>query len=391
MFNQNVFVNIFSVLFFLACLIFIPSVTLNAANIGQDQTIPTVSWLESMAVGESDPYEPDDTSDEANTISSESSQTHSISPVGDEDWVTFTLSSVSGISLETYGESGDTRMWLYDSSLSELEFSDDYSGLFSYIDRLCDVDALPAGTYYVKVDEFDGDEEIASYDLSFNAEPCSVVSDLYEPDNSSGEANEITNGSPQTHSLYPAGDVDWVTFTLTAESAVILETSGGSGDTRMWLYDSSLNEVEYNDDDGINTFSFIDRVCDVDALPAGTYYVQVAEYFANELPSYDLSFNAEPCKPFYLFLPFVVRGSGSISGFNGDFESGHTAWTESSRSGDDLITNTMLVTPHSGSWLARFGVNNFETDQLSQMKTVPVDQTYLHFWYWIPSADPLGG
>ena len=37
----------------------------------------------------------------------------------------------------------------------------------------------------------------------------------------------------------------------------------------MWLYDSELNELEQNDDDGSGLFSRIDRLCGVDALPAG--------------------------------------------------------------------------------------------------------------------------
>jgi hypothetical protein len=40
---------------------------------------------------------------------------------------------------------------------------------------------------------------------------------------------------PQSHSLCPAGDDDWATFTLAETSAVTLETSGATGDTRLWL------------------------------------------------------------------------------------------------------------------------------------------------------------
>ncbi|MFC2023713.1 hypothetical protein ACFLT5_03135, partial [Chloroflexota bacterium] len=61
-----------------------------------------------------------------------------------------------------------TRMWLYDSSLSELESDDNGgSGLFSRIDRLCGTDALPASTYYVKIDESGNDEVIPSYEFTF--------------------------------------------------------------------------------------------------------------------------------------------------------------------------------------------------------------------------------
>jgi hypothetical protein len=339
--------------------------------------------------GSGDSYEPDNTSGEANLISSGSPQTHSLAPAGDQDWVKFTLTSESGITLETSGASGDTRMWLYDSSLTEIDYNDD-DGInnFSFIDRVCGVDALPAGTYYVQVTEYWG-IELPSYDLSFNASFCS--SDSYEPDDSSVEANLITNGSPQTHNIFPSGDEDWVKFTLSFESGVTLETSGISGDTRMWLYDSGLTEVEFSDDDEYSLFSYIDRVCEADALPAGTYYVKVDEFGDDEvISSYDLSLTVTPCLS-YNFLPLVIGGTGSASGFNGDFELGHTGWTESSSSTDDLITNAMPVTPHSGTWLAKFGVNNSETDQLSQVVNIPVDETVLHYWYWIPSADSLWG
>jgi C1A family cysteine protease len=120
--------------------------------------------------------------------------------------------------------------------------------------------------------------------------------DSYEPDNSAGEASTIGDGETQTHSIVPAGDEDWVTFSLTSESAVTLETSGSSGDTRMWLYDSTLNQIEYDDDDGDGLFSRIDRECSVDALPPGTYYAKVDEFGDDDsISSYDLSFDATTC------------------------------------------------------------------------------------------------
>ncbi len=39
--------------------------------------------------------------------------------------------------------------------------------------------------------------------------------DEYEPDNDSTQANAIISGEQQTHSIMPAGDEDWVQFTLT--------------------------------------------------------------------------------------------------------------------------------------------------------------------------------
>ena len=473
-----------------------------------------------------DSYEPDNTWDLANWIEDGASQRHSIEPVGDEDWVKFSLDAESEIVLETSGAGYDTRMWLYDSSLNELEYDDDDGwGRFSFIDRVCGVDALPAGTYYVKINDFGSNSEIPRYDIEFTVvQPCegevgplvydshiidddtltsngdndgivdcgetielnvilrnqgtvvatdvvaglsaadsyisitdaeedfpdiagggtgedladydfvvdagtpdghiihfdlditasnggpwsdsfdipvscggnsppyepsdptpadgevgvSVATDLswaggdpdvgdtvtydvyfgttsppttvicddvtattcdpgtlsydtpyywyvvatdgdgvstagllwdfatsttaigdsYEPDNTWDLANWIEDGASQRHSIEPVGDEDWVKFSLDAESEIVLETSGAGYDTRMWLYDSSLNELEYDDDDGWGRFSFIDRVCGVDALPAGTYYVKINDFGSNsEIPRYDIEFTVvQPCE-----------------------------------------------------------------------------------------------
>ena len=67
-------------------------------------------------------------------------------------------------------------MWLYDSGLNQIEFDDDDgSGLFSQIDRTCAVDPLPAGSYFVQIDEFGDNQEIESYQLAYDVvEECCV-------------------------------------------------------------------------------------------------------------------------------------------------------------------------------------------------------------------------
>ena len=91
--------------------------------------------------------------------------------------------------------------------------------------------------------------------------------DQYEPDNNSGQATTIYSGISQTHSIIPATDEDWVSFILTDTSDLTIETSGTSGDTRMWLYNSNLTQIEYDDDDGTGSFSKITQT----GLGAGTY------------------------------------------------------------------------------------------------------------------------
>ena len=86
--------------------------------------------------------------------------------------------------------------------------------------------------------------------------------DAYEPDNTSAQASTITSGSPQTHSILPAADVDWVKFSLDATSAVTLETGGAtSSDTEMWLYDDSLMQMNYSNDEGAGAYSLINLTC----------------------------------------------------------------------------------------------------------------------------------
>ena len=116
----------------------------------------------------------------------------------------------------------------------------------------------------------------------------------------------------------PASDVDWVKFTLSANSEVRLETSGSSGDTQMWLYDSNLNQIEFDDDDGTGRFSLIDRSCNVDSLSAGTYYVKVDEYDNDdEINSYSIRLNVSECATsFAYFDDFSNPSSGWFD--NGD-------------------------------------------------------------------------
>lgn len=245
-----------------------------------------------------DTYEPDDRYPQATYLAHGSSQNHNISPADDTDWFYFTLNNPAAVTLQTSGSSGDTRMWLYDSNLNLIEYDDDDgTNRFSLIERTCEINELPAGRYYVKIDEYGNNNVIASYDISLATSKC-LSPDRYEPDDSSTQATLITNGETQNHNIFPADEFDWLYFTLDAPSAVTLETSGPSGDTRMWLYDSNLTEIEFNDDWGTTGYYFsrIDRICEVDELPAGTYYVKVDEYLNNNfIANYNISLTHEVC------------------------------------------------------------------------------------------------
>ena len=119
--------------------------------------------------------------------------------------------------------------------------------------------SVPTGTYYVgyimrgAVPEYGGGDNTVIIPNETLTVTCSA--DSYESDNNSGTAKTAPAGATQTHNICPATDEDWVKFTLAAPLAVTLRTGGAGGDTRMWLYNSSLTQLDYNDDDGSTLFS----------------------------------------------------------------------------------------------------------------------------------------
>ncbi len=279
-----------------------------------------------------DAFEPDNSYGAARPLSAGVSQTRSICPAGDEDFASFTLSGTSDVTVETAGPSGDTKMWLYNASQSQIGYNDDYTGLFSRIDAY----DLAAGTYYVKVTEYSTSEDLPQYTLlltvvgictpscsgrecgsdgcggscgsCYGGETCntgtgqcesssSCTPDSYEPDDTDTAARPLTAGSPQQHNICPAGNADWVQFTVPGESYVTLETTGTSGDTVITLYDADGYYVAEDDDGGYPTgFSLIES----EPVSAGQYYLEIVEYGENaEIAGYTLTLTLEEvvCEP----------------------------------------------------------------------------------------------
>jgi hypothetical protein len=248
-----------------------------------------------------DAFEPDDTAAAARAIAPGSQQSHSIVPASDIDWVRFSLAGAADVVIETSGAVGDdTRMWLYDANQNQLDFNDDIGSpnLFSRIERSrARNNALPAGTYFVRVDEFGNNATIANYNLSLQV-VSHAIGDAYEPDDTAAQAVPLTPGVPQTHNIQPASDGDYTRFSLSQPSEVVIETSGGSAvdDTRMWLFAQDLSALEYDDDSGAGLYSRIERTqTGGDVLQPGTYYVLVDENGNDdEIASYDILLTVTP-------------------------------------------------------------------------------------------------
>ena len=134
-------------------------------------------------------------------------------------------------------------------------------------------------------------------------------SDGYEPDDSYSQYTSISPGVTHNHNICPEDDQDWSRFTLSSTSEVHIWTAGDSGDTRMWLYDSGLSEIDYDDDDGDGAFSDITAT-----LTAGTYYIKVDEYGNNdEIDSYTLSMTASIVLDLDADVEYVYINGSSVS------------------------------------------------------------------------------
>ncbi len=179
--------------------------------------------------------------------------------------------------------------------------------------------------------------------------------DIYEPDNTSVQAKWIYSGIPQTHSIVSATDEDWVKFTVPTNSAVLLQTSGlTDSDTRMWLYNSGLGEIEYDDDDGSDLYSRIDRVCNVDSLPAGTYYIKIDSFDnAFEISNYSISLTSSSCPSASIDVKIANSWYGSyLLGPAGSQRVNYDAWRayRESQPGDKTVAYIYNFTTRLGEF-----------------------------------------
>lgn len=214
----------------------------------------------------SDSYENDNTSGTSKLISIGSTQTHSL-PAGDVDWVYFDVTTPGTYTIETTG-SGDTLIYLYNSSLSQLEYDDDDGdALNGKITR-----TLSAGRYYLEVAGCFSTTAIDTYGIKLSS-VSSVAADSYENDNSRFTAKTIAVGTTQNHTIHSSTDEDWVKFTVSADGFYSVITSGG--DTVLQLYSFEGQAFGYNDDRGNGDFGS----AGVTQLYANTtYYARVTAY-----------------------------------------------------------------------------------------------------------------
>ena len=103
--------------------------------------------------------------------------------------------------------------------------------------------------------------------------------DIYEPDDTPAQASVIpTDGSSQSHDFDPAGDEDWINFTVIPGTVYTIETLNlsPSVDTYIYLYESDgITIIDSDDDGGDGLASRI--IWDSTGYPANYCYVRVIE------------------------------------------------------------------------------------------------------------------
>ncbi len=232
-------------------------------------------WLVKVNVQPPDAYESDGLMGMAKRLFNGRTQQHSIHEPGDIDWGKLIVGThgVTGVTIETFGATGDTELWVYKGIGGPfVAYNDDIrpGNPFSRI-RL---GALSSGTYYVRVVAYGNHTAIPAYSLKARW-TTRYARDAYESDNHLSSAKRIRNHQIQRRTIHLAGNKDWAKFTISRGGArrILIQTSGRSGDTELRLYSRAGRRLAFNDNGGPGLFSRITR----SALPAGTYYIQVRE------------------------------------------------------------------------------------------------------------------
>jgi hypothetical protein len=158
----------------------------------------------------------------------------------------------------------------------------------------------------------------ASTSVNFTAAWTSAIPlDAYEPDNSPSEAKVIRSGETQSRTIHAAGNVDWVKFTLTQASAVVIDANGPSGDLEMWLYGpnspSSPAAAPNYSDDAHGLWPRIEHTLS-NPLQPGDYYIKAQEYYNDgTISAYTLSLTVTPVSNVYEASGRVTNASGGAA------------------------------------------------------------------------------
>jgi hypothetical protein len=228
-----------------------------------------------------DPYEPDDSIAESALITTDGvPQWHNLHVEGDRDYLFFQATAGNAYTIQTQdlGPEIDTIIFLLDGDEQEITHNDD--GTEEPLASLIVWIAPSSGTYYVMVRDLaeDSSGADASYSVSVTESASVEGADVYEPDDTFGEASLIDiDGASQAHTFHTTTDVDCVWFMADEGTEYVIETLNLSGkcDTEMYLYDESGTELASDDDGGREDYASLILW---EAPADGLYYVAAVDF-----------------------------------------------------------------------------------------------------------------
>lgn len=114
--------------------------------------------------------------------------------------------------------------------------------------------------------------------------------DSYEPDDTYATATAIVVDVVQQHTIAPAEDVDWISFSVSAGETYWIQTASGTPaediDTVLELYDSDgTTYLDSDDDGGSGAYSLIQYTADANK----TLYVSVSEFYGTNTGAYSIA------------------------------------------------------------------------------------------------------
>ena len=196
--------------------------------------------------------------------------------------------------------SGDTEMWLYNSSCTLITSNDDSCSLGSAITNWL---APSTGTVYLKLASHNSNA--ASWTLAYRYSPQCTACGTYQ----FGPFTPASSWQTHSSSVDPGGPSEqckWYRFDVTSGQRYdfTLCTGGGaySGDTEMWLYNSSCTLITSNDD----SCSLGSAITNWLATSSGAVYLRLASHNSNAA-SWTLAYRVQPsclqCPSFNYTLP----------------------------------------------------------------------------------------
>ena len=220
-----------------------------------------------------DVYEPDDTPEQAHPLLPTTiPQPRNFHDATDVDWVYIDLDAGERVNIYTTG-SCDTFITLFaPDARTPLAQDDDSGGDGNASLRFAaPIDA----TYFVLVRQFGRPQGgCGPYQLAAAFLPPPLP-DALEPDNTPAQANPLpTDGSQQPHSIHVAGDQDWVSLAVQANTAFRIATLGDC-DTVLTLFGpDGRTQLAEDDDSGPNGNSIVTYTF----MQAGTYFARVRAF-----------------------------------------------------------------------------------------------------------------